>query len=47
MPVLDLWDLIVAVLGDTYQNRIERGRPVVCRDANARPAISRNVQCFE
>ena len=29
IPALDLWDLIVAVLGNTNQNRIERGDPLL------------------
>ena len=29
IPALDLWDLIVAVLGNTTQNRIERGDPLL------------------
>ena len=29
IPALDLWDLIVAVLGTTNQNHKERRRPVV------------------
>ena len=36
IPVLDLWDLIVAVLGNTTQNRIERGDPLL----NKREACS-------
>ena len=34
---LDLWDLIVLVLGNTIQNRDRKGRPVVCRDASHAP----------
>ena len=29
IPALDLWDLIVAVFGNTTQNRIERGDPLL------------------
>ena len=29
IPALDLWDLIVAFLGNTTQNRIERGDPLL------------------
>ena len=36
IPALDLWDLIVAVLGNTNQNRIERGDPLL----NIREACS-------
>ena len=34
IPALDLWDLIVAVLGNTTQNHDRTERPVVCRDKN-------------
>ena len=30
IPALDLWDLIVTVLGNTTQNHDRTGRPVVC-----------------
>ena len=33
-PALDLWDLIVLVLGNTTQNQDRTGQPVVCRDAS-------------
>ena len=33
-PALDLWDLIVLVLGNTTQNHDRTGKPVVCRDKN-------------
>ena len=33
IPALDLWDLIVLVLGNTTQNH-DRTKPVVCRDKN-------------
>ena len=36
IPALDLWDLIVSVLGNTTQNRIERGDPLL----NKREACS-------
>ena len=36
IPALDLWDLIVAVLGNTNRNRIERGDPLL----NKREACS-------
>ena len=36
IPALDLWDLIVAVLGNTNQNRKERGNPLL----NKREACS-------
>ena len=29
IPALDFWDLIVAVLGNTNQNRDRTGRPIV------------------
>ena len=32
IPALDLWDLIVLVLGNTAQNHDRMGKPVVCRD---------------
>ena len=34
IPTLDLWDLIVLVLGNTTQNHDRTGKPVVCRDKN-------------
>ena len=33
-PALDLWDLMVLVLGNTTQNHDRTGKPVVCRDKN-------------
>ena len=45
IPALDLWDLIVFVLGNTNQNHDRTGRPVVCRESRA-SAISRSDQCF-
>ena len=29
IPALDLWDLVVSVLGNTTQNRVERGDPLL------------------
>ena len=34
IPALDLWDLIVIVLGNTTQNHDRMVKPVVCRDAS-------------
>ena len=34
IPALDLWDLLVSVLGNTTQNHDRTGQPVVCRDAS-------------
>ena len=34
IPALDLWDLIVLVVGNTTQNHDRTERPVVCRDTN-------------
>ena len=34
IPFLDLWDLIVFVLGNTTQNHDRTLQPVVCRDAS-------------
>ena len=34
IPALDLWDLIVLVLGNTTQNYDRTGQPVACRDAS-------------
>ena len=34
IPALDLWDLIVAVLGNTTQNHDRTEKPVVCRGKN-------------
>ena len=33
-PALDLWDLIVLVLGNTTQNHDRTKKPVVCHDKN-------------
>ena len=30
IPALDLWDLIISVLGKTTQDHCRTGRPVVC-----------------
>ena len=37
VPALDLWDLIVAVLGNTTQNRTERGDPLLNRREASSP----------
>ena len=34
IPALDLWDLIVSVLGNMTQTHERTGGPVVCRDAS-------------
>ena len=34
IPTLDLWDLIVLVLGNTTQKHDRTEKPVVCRDEN-------------
>ena len=34
IPALDLWELIVLVLGNTTQNHDKTVKPVVCRDKN-------------
>ena len=34
IPALDLWDLIVSVLGNTTQNHDRKEKPDVCRDKN-------------
>ena len=43
IPALDLWDLIVLVLGNTTQNRDRTAKPVVCRDKNHVRHQSRGV----
>ena len=43
IPALDLWDLIVLVLGNTHQNHDRTGKPVVCRDKNHVRQQSRGV----
>ena len=40
---LDLWDLIVLVLGNTTQNHDRTGRPVVCRDTRHAQVQSRGM----
>ena len=37
IPALDLWDLIVSVLGNTNQNHDRTGQPVVGRDTSHEP----------
>ena len=37
IPALDLWDLIVLVLGNTTQNHDRKGQPVVGRDTSHEP----------
>ena len=37
-PALDLWDLIVLVLGNTIQNHDRTGQPVVGRDTSHEPS---------
>ena len=43
IPALDLWDLIVLVLGNTTQNHDRTGRPVVCPHTNHGRKQSRRV----
>ena len=43
IPALDLWDLIVLVLGNTTQNHDRTGRPVVCPHTNHGRQQSRSV----
>ena len=43
IPALDLWDLIVLVLGNTTQNHDRTEKPVVCRDKNHVRHQSRGV----
>ena len=43
LPALELWDLIVSVLGNTTQNHDRTGRPLVCRDTNYERQQSRGV----
>ena len=49
IPTLDLWDLIVVVLGNTLQIHDRTEQPVVNRDKDHGPnkRISRNFQRFE
>ena len=46
IPALDLWDLIVLVLGNTTQNHDRTGKPVVCRVKNHVRHQSRGEQGF-
>ena len=43
IPALDLWDLIVCVLGNTTQTSERPGKPVVCRDKNHAHQQSRGM----
>ena len=43
IPALDLWDLIVSVLGNTTQNHVRTGRPVVCPHTIHKRKQSRRV----
>ena len=43
IPVLDLWDLIVSVLGNTTQNHYRTARPVVCSNERHKRKQSRRV----
>ena len=43
IPALDLWDLIVSVLGNTTQNHDRTEKPVVCRSKNHVRHHSRGV----
>ena len=43
IPALDLWDLIVLVLGNTTQNHDRTVKPVVCRDKNHAQVQSRGM----
>ena len=43
IPALDLWDLILLVLGNTTQNHDRTEKPVVCRDKNHVRHQSRGV----
>ena len=43
IPALDLWVLIVLVLGNTTQNHDRTGRPVVCPHTNHKRKQSRRV----
>ena len=43
IPALDLWDLIVSVLGNTTQNHDRTEKPVVCRDKNHVQGQSRGM----
>ena len=43
IPALDLWDLIVSVLGNTTQDHYRTGRPVVCSNERHTRQQSRRV----
>ena len=43
IPALDVWDLIVLLLGNTTQNHDRTGKPVVCRGKNHVRHQSRGV----
>ena len=43
IPTLDLWDLIVSVLGNVTQNHDRTVKPVVCRDENHVQGQSRGM----
>ena len=43
LPALELWNLIVLVLGSTTQNHDRTGKPVVCRDKNHVQVQSRGM----
>ena len=43
IPALDLWDLIVLVLGNTTQNHDRTGTPVACREASTQSRGMFNV----
>ena len=46
VPALDLWGLIVLVLGNTTQNHDRTARPVVCRDTSHERQQSREGIMF-
>ena len=43
IPALDLWDLIISVLGNTIQTPERPGRPVVGRDASHEPGNEQSM----
>ena len=43
IPALDVWDLVVLILGNTIQNHDRTVKPVVCRDKNLVRHQSRGV----
>ena len=45
IPALDLWDLVVLVLGNTTQNHDRKVRPVVCPHTNHGRKQSRVLVC--